>query len=206
MSLRCYYSKALYAKTNRLTVPSAHHRSSTVSRKKSSSTSFLNLSAEFIKKVEAMEESVLVPTKLMDIECKDDPETPQLVAMTGSSNLYEMFSLIKNFKAKLEAMALDEDQMTSLSPLEVDDSLTLTSAQLSSLDSGHWSASSAGSCQSEEDSSLSCSSDAETVSEASYRVKRSLNSARGLIAFLVELSDAIEYIVSRYCDEFQCDA
>ena len=147
MSLRCYYSKALYAKTNRLTVPTGHHRRSgagEVGRKKSSSTSFLNLSAEFIKKVESMEESVLVPTKLMDIECKDDPESPQLVAMTGSQNLYEMFQLIKNFKNKLEAMALDEDQMTSLSPLEVDDSLTLTSAQLSSLDSGHWSASSTG--------------------------------------------------------------
>jgi len=103
-------------------------------------------------------------------------------------------------------MALDENEISNISPLDIDDSLTLTASQLSSLDSGHWSSGSTASCQSEGEESSSMSSDNEASSEASYRVKRSLHSAKGLCAFLVELVDVIDYVITRYCEEFKCDA
>ncbi|KAI1294232.1 hypothetical protein HDE_06096 [Halotydeus destructor] len=201
-TLRCFYNKALYTRNNRLAVPTITHGPR---RKNSSSASFMNISADFVKRVEDMESSILVPSKLLDIECKDDPAAPPMVNVNGSSNLYEVFNLIKKFKEKLTSVDLDYDQLAVISPMDIDETLNLTASQLSSLDSGHWSSN--GSSYHSEEETLSCSSDNDTpVSEASFRVKRTIQSAKGLVAFLVELSDVSEYLISRYCEEFQCDA
>lgn len=137
--MRAIYSKALYAK------PEEPKLTAKRIRRKSSTTSFVSISHEFIRHVEEMEACVLVPTKLMDIECKEDPDVPMMVLLNGSTNLYHVYTLIRNFKEKLQAMELDDEQMFNISPRDIDESITqLTQAQLSSLDSGNWSSGSTG--------------------------------------------------------------
>jgi len=92
MSIRAYYSKALYAKANRLQVPQIR---TGPNRKKSSSASFVSISSDFIRKVQDMEDTVLIPTKLMDVEVTECEGLPPLVMLNGNSNLFECFQLIK---------------------------------------------------------------------------------------------------------------
>lgn len=96
-TLRAFYDKALYAKANRLQVPDVKHGGRL---KKSSSSSFLNISSDFVKKVDDMEQTVLIPTKLMDIEISDDPNAPQLILLTGNSNLYDVYQ-VSAFSSRL---------------------------------------------------------------------------------------------------------
>lgn len=204
MSMRCYYNKALYSKFGpKLGVSEAETQAE--ARKKSSKSSFVSISTSFVQRVEAMDKTILVPTKLMDIDCKEDPLIPAIV-QNGTSNLYEVYTVIKSFKEKLVSMELDDQQIGSISPYEVDSDLL----PLSPLDSGHWSStgstamsnSSNGSVHSEEEGSIG--SDTE-LSEVNYRVKRSLHSAKGLAAFLIDLFELTDYVIHRYCEEFNCD-
>lgn len=167
-------------------------------RKKSSRTSFVSISNSFVERVEQMDRTILVPTKLIDIDCKEDPLIPAIV-QNGTSNLFEVYTVIKQFKEKLVSMDLDDEQLGTISPYEVDDSLR----QFNSLDSGHWSTNSSnGSVHSEEEGSYSSDNE---LSEVNYRVKRSLHSAKGMSAFLIQLFELSDYVVHRYCVEFECD-
>lgn len=142
MSYRAIYSKALYARDE--AVPKVSNKRLL---RRQSSSSFVAISHDFVRQVEEMEQCVLVPTKLMDIECKDDPDVPMLILLNGSggNNLYNVYSLIRSFKEKLAAMDLDDEQLSCASPRDIDESITqLTSAQLSHLDSGNWSSGSTG--------------------------------------------------------------
>jgi len=177
--------------------------------RKISRGSFVSVSSAFVDKVDHMVKTILVPTKLMDIDCKEDASIPPIV-QSGTSNLFEVYSVIKQFKEKLASLALDEEQLSNLSPFEVDETL-FTPTGLNSLDSGHWSSCSGGSSASvhsedQDSSDRSYSSDNElSTSEVSFRVRRSLHSAKGLVAFLADMTLLVDYVVIRYCEEFQCD-
>lgn len=205
--MRSYYSNALYSKFNpKLGVNEVEIQAE--SRRKCSRSSFVSISNSFVERVEHMNSIILVPTKLIDIDCKEDPLIPAIV-QNGTSNLYEVYTAMKQFKEKLVSMALEEDQIGSISPFKVESSPD-SLLQMSSMDSGLWSSTgstvmssiSSNGSVSEEDGS--CGSDNE-LSEVNYRVKRSLNSAKGMAAFLVELFETIDYLVQRYCMEFDCE-
>lgn len=217
---RCYYERALYNTfTPMLTIPKSPRT------RRATSSSFVSISEAFVAAVDKMTTTVLVPTKLMDIELGEETiNVPQLLLAGGHSNLYEVFVMIKQFKERLASMALEDETGGSLNASDVDESLfaSLGGAKaremllVKDLDSGNWSHSGSsaslemslgsdgqGTSSSEEGATSEDSMD--RLSEASFRVKQGLSSAKGLCAFLIELTDLTDFIVGRYLKEMNCE-
>lgn len=213
LSTRRFYSSVLYTKAAKQNPPLLQISDHWNKEKK---FSFVFVNEQFMKSVKDMEDVVLVPTRLLDIEVKGEASIPDLLS-GGQNNLFEVFHLLKKFRDKMQAMAvMSEDEISSPNmPLEVDDTLFTFSSKDKvpvDCDSGLWSLSSSASRESiEEDlvtgddrSSSSGDSDASSLDSTTV-VKQSLHSAKSLCSFLNELIDVAHYVVSKYLLEMQCD-
>lgn len=227
---RCFYSRALY-NGNKTTTNGLLAVPSSPRMRRTSSSSFLNISSAFIAAVEKMSETVLVPTRLMDVDIAEEAlltptAVPQILLSGGHASLFDVFLMIQQFKDRLASMAIDDDEQgRALTARDVDETLfaSFMSKEMikETLDSGHWSHSSSGSSVSLENSLEGLNMDSESkldslmtinsdvdqdrLSEASFRVKQGLSSAKGLCAFLIELHDLTEFIISKYLQATDCD-
>lgn len=197
------------------------------------SGSLSSITDSFFKSVEKMVSAVLIPTRLLDIPVKDDPMVPELVT-AGHSNMYEVFKSIQEFKEKLQSMTVTQADLETLTAFEVEDIISnfkrsqhqnLRKKSLSVCDlaeSGFWSSHASTVADSEALGSLTHVSAAEfslgecsrRVSESedsdetsptsSFVVKRTFKSAKGLCAFLHELSNVTNYVIKKYMEEMDC--
>lgn len=212
--MRCFYTDVLYTKKEKQSGRSLLEISNPWNKERKFSFAFVN--EQFMKSVKTMEDAVLVPTRLLDLEVKGEASIPDLLS-GGQNNLFEVFHLLKKFRDKMQAMAVgSEDEMISSSanqqsPFEVDDTLYSFSPKLMDCDSGLWSLSSSASRESMEDlvasdDRSSSSGDSEVSSlDSTTVVKQSLHSAKSLCSFLSELTGVAHYVVSKYLNETQCD-
>ena len=181
--------------------------------------SFVFVNECFMKAVKQMEEAVLVPNRLKDMEAKGG-ETPVLVAR--HDNLLDVFKLLRAYRDRMQALGLATEEEAGLALEEVTvesaHALTLSAAKAMDCDSGLWSLSSASSSTSresiEEDGAASddrsstdgTDSDACSLSlDSTLVVKKSLHSAKALCSFLSELTAVAHFVLHQYLREMQCD-
>lgn len=189
--------------------------------------SFAAVNEQFMKSVKIMENVVLVPTRLMDLELGNEKDRKFTDLFSGAQiSLFDVFHLLKMFRDKMQAMAVtDEEELSSpsqqqqqsQSPFEVDEILLSLSSHKVTVDcdSGLWSLSSAASRESIEedlgttsndDRSSTSSGDSEACSlDSTHVVKQSLHSAKSLCSFLSELTKLAHHVVAKYLQEMQCD-
>ena len=210
--MRTFYSAVLYAKGEKLAPLSLRE---IISIPWNREMKFSLVIEQFIRSVGTMEDVVLVPTRLLDMEVKDDSSIPDLLS-SDHNNLFEVFHLLKKFRDKLQSVAVPNDDEIS-SPdheqqaLELDNRLYTFSPKAMACDSGLWSLSSASRESIEEDlvtndgrSSSSCNSE-DCSLDSTTMIKQSLHSAKSLCAFLIETTSIAHHIVCMYLQNVQCE-
>ncbi|KAK9300427.1 hypothetical protein QLX08_006950 [Tetragonisca angustula] len=170
-----------------------------------SNTSILNSMERFIRTVHEMEDTILIPSRLLDLTVGDSQDNLQLEdkrssvikATLANVDLYRLYNIINQMKIEV---LWSQDHMNNAQNLEEDPALLqkFIRARNSSNTSMHSIQSVCTSCNSEFDIVTENNSEAEnedSVSVAARSFKRHLH---GLHHNIEKMILAAEYLISRY--------
>lgn len=170
-----------------------------------SNTSILNSMERFIRTVREMEDTILIPSRLLDLTVGDSQDKLQLEdkrssvikATLANTDLYRIYNIINQMKVE---MLWSQDHMNNVQNLEEDPELLekFIRARNSSSTSMQSVQSVCTSCNSEFDIVIENDSEAENEDSVSVAARSFKKHLHGLHHNIEKMTLAAEYLILRY--------